>query len=167
MSEQIQRINYNNQVMQMTELSDLIGNVFDTVTLNGGAVEFYNNNKLMFCLHHEQSCCEIVELIDGFDELHLLQNGPIMQSYATYSHDGELKYTENGNSYDNLTWSFYTFSTFYHSVTLRFYGQSNGCYSETVDLYRCLTTEEQIEYNQTVNRYNKRYEELMKQQGKM
>lgn len=155
MSDEIQRIKYENQIMQMCDLSELIGKVFDLVKLNGGAVEFFNDNKLMFCLHHEQSCCEWVELIDGFDELHLLQNDPIMQSYATYSHDGELKYeSSHGSDYDSLTWSFYTISTFYHSVTLRFYGQSNGCYSETADLYRCLTDEEEIAYKKEVERYN-------------
>jgi hypothetical protein len=79
-----------------------------------------------FMLCHRQDCCESVNLesIDG--DINRLLNNPITIAYESY---------EEGNSkYESSTWSFYHIGTTLDTVTIRFFGESNGYYSESAEL---------------------------------
>ena len=78
-------------------------------------------------LYHYQECCEGVWLEDVVGDLDDLIGTPITTAEVVF----EKK--EFDNAYEYGTWSFYKFATIKGYVDLRFCGESNGYYSETVD----------------------------------
>lgn len=89
---------------------------------------FDSGEKLKF--YHSRSCCEHVTIEDITGELSNLLNTPLLVAEERIQ-DGSSK--ENYSS-DSVTWTFYEFATRKGYVTFRWYGSSNGYYSETVDL---------------------------------
>lgn len=95
-------------------------------------------NKLV--LWYEQDCCASCQIvqIDG-DPLDLLGVPMVMAEEVTGESLGvdETK-DENGadpGDYDSHTWTFYKFATVCGYVTLRWYGSSNGYYSESTSAW--------------------------------
>ncbi|MGL5803162.1 MAG: DUF7448 domain-containing protein [Cetobacterium sp.] len=78
---------------------------------------------------HYQNCCEDVSLFDGFDDLKAMIGEEI--KFAEETNNGK---TDDYEPHDSYTWTFYKISTMWKDVTLRFIGESNGYYSEEVDL---------------------------------
>ena len=91
----------------------------------------------MFVIKHEQECCECVDLIDiSGDTNDLIGSQIVVAECRTNATDaaGENTYRYE---YSSATWTFIEIATNKGSVTLRFYGASNGYYSETADLFLC------------------------------
>lgn len=89
-----------------------------------------------FLMHHQQDCCENVVLDDICGELSDLIGAPILmaEEVSNDSHPDNLS-EEDKKEYDceSYTWTFYKFATRKGYVTLRWFGSSNGYYSESVD----------------------------------
>lgn len=83
---------------------------------------FTNGNSLAF--YHNQECCEFTYIEDIAGSLDDLLNHPLLEC-SIETNQSEFK---NGSA----TWTFYKFSTIKGSVTIRWYGESNGYYSEYV-----------------------------------
>ena len=77
-----------------------------------------------------QDCCESVDIDDVCGDLGDLVGSPILQ--AEEVDGGQLPAREDGYEV-SYTWTFYKFATIKGSVTVRWYGESNGYYSEEVD----------------------------------
>ncbi len=111
-----------------------------------------------FHMLHQQDCCEGVTLEDvtgNFDDL--IGNPITMAEVVTYGggDDGnwespkrvgewpedvpELEYTP-----ESYTWTFYKLATVKGYVTLRWFGESNGYYSESVDFYELTENDSDI-----------------------
>ncbi len=82
-------------------------------------------------MFHDQDCCETVRLEEIVGELADLVGSPILVAEERTSKDGPLCESE-----ESFTWTFYELATNKGSVTLRWYGSSNGYYSESVDFCR-------------------------------
>lgn len=86
---------------------------------DGSAIKFY----------HSQNCCETVELDDVWGDPEDLKNSELYEIELVTSKDRPR------DKYDSsYTWSFYKFKTSRGYVDLRWYGASNGYYSETVNI---------------------------------
>lgn len=75
---------------------------------------------------HQQSCCETVEISEVHGDLDGLLGSPLTLA-GEVSEAGEK--SEWGAT---STWTFYKLATIHESVTIRWFGTSNGYYSERV-----------------------------------
>lgn len=113
------------------DFNTLVGKTFKHVKNTGDAILFENDTE-KYSLHHEQDCCESVCIEDVCGDLSDLENTEILVAYEDYSRGGS---PDTDYEPESSTWSFYNISTIKGSVTIRFYGSSNGYYGETANLY--------------------------------
>lgn len=118
------------------DLSVLVGKTFDEVRYIQAVeeVRFCNKDECEYKLYHSQDCCESVVLQEIIGDLKDLEGTPILVAEEVFSAGDPPP--NNGYPPDSYTWTFYKFSTIKGSVTLRWYGESNGYYSEGVDFER-------------------------------
>jgi hypothetical protein len=107
------------------KMSDLIGRVFTEVIETGDQL-ILKNDKEYFKFYHEQDCCESVSIEDITGDLTDLVGSPIL--FAEESSNNDENTSESG------TWTFYKLATVKGWVDIRWYGSSNGYYSESVSL---------------------------------
>ena len=79
-------------------------------------------------IYHPRDCCEQVWLEDVVGDLSDLIGNPILVAEKVCS---EGEYNEGD---DHVTWSYLKLGTIKGVVTFRWYGSSNGWYSEDVEL---------------------------------
>lgn len=94
--------------------------------------KFYCSNNIQYALYHEQDCCEIVYIEDVCGDIEDILNSEILLAEETTSEE-----TPEGvnlpSCLESYTWTFYKIGTKKGQITIRWYGGSNGYYSEKVD----------------------------------
>ena len=113
---------------KVTRFEDLLGVTLVSVDVAASdeVVELRTDTGRVFRLYHMQDCCENVYLAEIVGDLADIIDHPLLVAECV-EHDSEP--TESGTS----TWTFYKLSTIKGSVTLRWLGESNGYYSESVE----------------------------------
>jgi len=110
----------------------LVGKTLSAVNVHSDnyRMDFVTSDGQIFRLYHEQDCCEDVSIEDICGDLLDLIGSPILLAEEVESDknpdDIEKKWQES------FTWTFYKLATIKGSVTIRWYGASNGYYSESV-----------------------------------
>lgn len=112
------------------KFEELIGKVFIKIEKVGDdEIYFHTNDGQILKMYHDQDCCESVYIEDICGDLDDLINSPITMAEEIYNVDEDAL-----NEYDDsFTWTFYKFATSKGYVTIRWYGTSNGYYSESVN----------------------------------
>lgn len=115
----------------MANVSELIGKVLTKIDESvADELRFYTEDGECYRMYHYQDCCEHVYIEDICGDLDDLIGAPIQlaEEASEGGDDGEWGGT--------FTWTFYKFATAKGYVTIRWYGSSNGYYSESVDFER-------------------------------
>jgi len=86
-------------------------------------------------LHHVQDCCEYVDLIKTNGSFSDLIDSEILEAEEDYI-DKPSWHTDETNSSESVTWSYYMLKTEKGKIEWWFKGESNGYYSETLVLER-------------------------------
>jgi len=117
-----------------TSIEDLIGKIIYKIDNRGDEMIFYCNDETVYKMYHSQDCCESVSIEDIAGDLDDLMGSPILKASEDVSRENP-----EGVSYeyqDSFTWTFYNIATIKGHVTIRWYGESNGYYSESVDFIK-------------------------------
>ena len=130
------------------EMKNLIGKTFTEIVVNDRKDEiiFTCDNGTQYKMYHRQDCCEGVSIDDINGDLNDLIGNPILVAEENTSTDPsekqvaekEKRKLEEGDNYydydESFTWTFYKLATINGYVDIRWYGESNGYYSESVDI---------------------------------
>ena len=88
----------------------------------------------IYIFYHEQDCCESVWLtqVDGISDKIIGTRIVIAEVVIKTGEDGII----DTYDYDSITWSFYKIGTNKGMIYFRWQVESNGYYSESVDLIK-------------------------------
>ncbi len=120
--------------------SELVGKTLIAIGGKEGDDEivFIANDGSEYKQYHCQGCCESVNVEDICGDLTDLIGSLILKAEKSTSEENPEGY-KAGDYQDSFTWTFYNIATVKGHVTIRWYGESNGYYSESVDF--CQTKE--------------------------
>ncbi len=115
--------------MKDVSLDYLLGKTIAAVNggINSTELIFTLSNGEKFVMYHDQDCCESVYVADVTGFFSDILNSPVLRVFENVQ-DG----SNEPDCCDSRTYTFYTITTFNGSVTIRWIGESNGCYSENV-----------------------------------
>ena len=119
------------------KFSDLLGKTL--ISIEGGAgsdeVVFRCSDGSVFKQYHSQDCCEHVTVESIVGDVADLLGTPILVAEESTSGETPAGY-EHEYEPESVTWTFYKLRTFVGSLDIRWLGESNGYYSESVEFVR-------------------------------
>lgn len=86
----------------------------------------------VFRMLHHGDCCECVEIEDICGDFSDVINETILLAEEVESGENPEGFVPDEYEPESFTWTFYKLSTIKGHVTIRWYGTSNGYYSESV-----------------------------------
>ena len=128
---------YYNLYEKETEFEKLRGKTLTGIKgleVGSSEVTFICADGSEFFMYHQQDCCEGVSVEDVCGDVTDLLNSKILiaEVRASGENPPDIKKEDYGWQ-ESFTWTFYELATNKGSVTIRWYGESNGYYSESVD----------------------------------
>jgi len=128
-------MDYENYVETKLGMEQMLGKTFVKVTGSVGEDEmlFETADGQRFIFAHMQDCCESVDINDITGELQDLVGEPLLVAEEVRGATPEPDLDEE--HYGSYTYTFYKFATRKGYVDVRWLGESNGYYSESVQLF--------------------------------
>lgn len=123
------------------EITELIGKTISAIENNGDKLIFACTTGELYKMYHAQDCCESVSIEDICGDLEDLIGTPILKAEEVSNYrptsEGDLQREAELNSWGgSCTWTFYKLATIKGYVDIRWFGESNGYYSESVDFVK-------------------------------
>jgi hypothetical protein len=106
------------------EIELLLGRIVERIEVGNEDIWFHCNNYRSFRMFHAQDCCESVNIEEIIGDINDLVGSPIVLA--------EERSQNDPNASESGTWTFYEIGSAKGTVTIRWYGASNGYYSESV-----------------------------------
>lgn len=111
------------------EFETLKGKILINIECKGdNEIQFTDSENNIYHMYHEQDCCEEVYIKDICGNLSHLLDSPITMAECIVNESNT-----DEDEWGTGTWTFYKLATVKGYVTISWYGESNGYYSETVD----------------------------------
>ena len=116
--------------MKFVDVSILKGKILKDIKIKGTeSILFIDEDDIEYEMFHDYDCCENVYIEDICGDINNLIGSKIIMAEEVINRD-----LSPLNKFDeSYTWTFYKFATVKGYVTIRWYGESNGYYSEEVD----------------------------------
>ncbi len=120
------------------DFSELLGKTLISVTgteKDSDKITFITATGETYILEHDQDCCESVTVEDVIGSVDDLMGHPILiAEESSNKDDGFIDPDPDKTSRaESCTWTFYKLATIKGYVDIRWFGQSNGYYSEYVN----------------------------------
>lgn len=129
--------------MKDANISDLLGQTLTKIYQESDSLQFTTDSGNLYQMYHQQDCCENVHIEDIIGDLNDLIGSPIVEAEEVTHSGPELPMSLDsllGNTVtideESATWTFYKLRTRVGAVTIRWFGSSNGYYSERVDFVK-------------------------------
>ena len=117
------------------KFENLKGKVLKEVTVEDREIRFVTVDGDIYRMFHYQDCCESVYVESVVGDVQDLVGEPILVAEEVTSHDNPEDAEGFESEYqESFTWTFYKLATRKGYVDIRWYGESNGYYSESVSL---------------------------------
>jgi len=120
----------NTLVGSVREFDELLGRTLYRAEADGDTLTLYLSDTNYVIFSHRQDCCEHVYIEDICGDLNDLVGAPLLVAEEVSNYDAE---PVNGCD-ESYTWTFYKFATRKGYVDVRWFGSSNGYYSESVSV---------------------------------
>ncbi|WP_231159274.1 DUF7448 domain-containing protein [Clostridium botulinum] len=129
------------------------------VSRDKNTIDFYCITGEHYKMYHNQECCESVTIEDicgNFDDL-------IGQPIAIAEEVTNREDKKEGEDFcdDSFTWTYYKLATVKGYVTIRWYGESNGYYSEEVNFEEELPKSIRVKCLEEFKLYNNKDKNLI------
>jgi hypothetical protein len=122
-------------MLKAAKVSDLLGKTLKSVEQGLDEILFELRNGEQYKMYHSQDCCENVNVEDVIGDWKDLIGRKLTMAEEVSSNEDPEGYKREYPS-ESFTWTFYKFATVKGYVTVRWLGESNGYYSESVDFAR-------------------------------
>ena len=113
------------------EFETLKGKVVTKVTQTDDTISFETQDGSSYLMYHSQDCCENVYVESIVGDLDDLLDSEVLLAEEVVGENPE-GWTEDKYS-ESYTWTFYKLATRKGYVDIRWFGESNGYYSESVN----------------------------------
>ena len=130
---------------KIVPFESLKGKTFKNIIINDSRtnISFITEDNEWYTLNHKQECCESVYLEDVDNDINELIGSKILlaelRTNTSDIHKGERDF----DTYSSRTWSFYTIGNINTTCVIRWFGASNGCYSEEAELKKFVNNKEE------------------------
>lgn len=121
------------------DFSELVGKTLVKITggIGDDTVQFETSDGQTYQLHYYSDCCASCDVEDVCGDLSDLIGYPVLLAEEVSSSENPSDVKPETIEYqDSFTWTFYKLATIKGSVTIRWYGSSNGYYSERATFER-------------------------------
>lgn len=128
-------LNWDNY--ESANVADLIGKTLVCAIQNGNtSINFADTDGGRWQMRYQPDCCASCSIEDVVGDLADLVGAPIVM--AEESHNNDDADGPKGGEFpdESFTLTFYKFATVKGYVTIRWYGSSNGYYSESASFVR-------------------------------
>ena len=111
----------------------IVGQTVKSYHKDDDVIAFQLTDGRRFALYHNQDCCESVTIEDIIGDLGDLCGTPILLAEQRVSENAPNGFAPEYHP-ESQTWTYYTFRTIKGTVDMRWFGSSNGYYSESVSV---------------------------------
>lgn len=117
-----------------TNIPRFVGKIFTEIIVpdDKRSITFLTNEGEKYLMYHEQDCCEDVLVDDIVGDLDDIKNTEILSAEVVTQNPKNIK--GHIPKDDSETWTFYHIRSIKGTVSIKWWGSSNGYYSEDVKI---------------------------------
>jgi len=115
------------------DFESLLGKVLKEVDVGSDNIKFVTVDGEVYNMYHDQDCCESVTVESVVGDVQDLIGVPLLVAEESSSNENPEGAVVSEYQ-ESFTWTFYKLATIKGYVDIRWYGESNGYYSESVSL---------------------------------